>query len=222
MTPENHKATEFSVTTFMCEGVKSQSKMAESFNYRRPLSWEKSRAAKRLIVFKSPSEGRKWVNGRDNWAADSWVGYGLLCFSTAEKGRWPGGEGGERKGKEAVWKARVMRCSRRGRLALLGKRRTSILFNPWGDPWPLAYSRLHQVQALTAGSSCTHCKLIFHTLCKHWGRSHMKMWIPFHLSTPPSFFFFMPFYCQGLKLQPGWEGGASAHLSFSSCKMCYN
>lgn len=97
MTPENDKAAEFSVTTFMCEGVKSRSKMAESFNYRRPLSWEKSRAAKRLIVFESPSEGRKWVNGRDNWAADSWVGYGLLCFSTAEKGRRPGGEGGEKE-----------------------------------------------------------------------------------------------------------------------------
>lgn len=142
------------------------------------------------------------------------------AFLQQKRGGEQEGKGGERKGEEAVWKARVMRCSRRGRLALLGKRRTSILFNPWGDPWPLAYSRLHQVQALTAGSSCTHCKLIFHTLCKHWGRSHMKMWIPFHLSTPPSFFFFMPFYCQGLKLQPGWEGGELEPIFLSPLVKC--
>lgn len=42
------------------------------------LSWEKSPAVKRLIVFESPSGGRERLNHRDNGAADCRVGYGLL------------------------------------------------------------------------------------------------------------------------------------------------
>lgn len=144
--------------------------MAESFNYHRALSWEKSPAVKRLIVFESPSEGRKWANGRDNWAADSWVDYGLLRLSKGEeKRRWTRDEGEKGREGRGAWKARVVRCSRRGRPAFSGRRRTPILFSPRGDPWPLACSSLLQVQALTACSSHTdaHCKLIFHTLCKH-------------------------------------------------------
>lgn len=167
--------------------------MVESFNYHRALSWEKFPAMKRLIVFESPSEGRKWVNGRDNWVADSWVGYGLLCFSKGEKKRRWRRVGTGRKGCERsmLWNAAA------GVVWLsLARGRTTILFSPRGDPWPLACSSLLQVQALTAGSSHTdtHYKLIFHTL----GEMLYENADSFHISTPLLLFFsFMPFYCQG-------------------------
>lgn len=161
----------------------------QSFNYHCALSWEKSPAVKRLIVFESPSEGRKWTNRRDNWAADSWVDYGLRRLSKGEKKRGERGMKERRKGR-GVRKAHVVRCSRRAHLAFLGRGRTPILFGLQGDPWPLACSSLLQVQGLTASSlhTDTHCKLIFHTLWKDSGGGG-------------GFFFFVPFYCHGLKIQ---------------------
>lgn len=177
---------------------------------------------KRLIVFGCPYEGRKWTNGRDNWAADSWVDYGLWRLSKGEK-KWGKRETKEKTEKEGrdEWKVHVVRCSRRAHLAFLGRGRTLILFSPWGDPWPLACSSLLQVQALTASSSHTdtHCKLIFHTLCKECGggKRRMKTQILFTLS-PPCFFSFMPFHCQGLKIQTcllGWGSVVAISGPFS-------
>lgn len=157
-----------------------------------PFLGKKSPAMKRLIVFESASEGRKWANGRDNWVADSSVGYGLLCLSKEQERKERG------NGKEGVWRAHVVQRSRRGCLAVLRRGRTPILFSPRRDPWPLACSSLLQVQALTAGSSHTdtHYELIFLTLCVYWGKQRMKKQILFTFP-PPCFFFFVPFYCQG-------------------------
>lgn len=83
--------------------------MAKSFNYHYALPWEKSPAVKRLIVFESASEGRKWANGRDNWAADSWVDYGLLCLSKGEKRGEREMKERRKKGKEGVYE-RPMLC----------------------------------------------------------------------------------------------------------------
>ena len=161
--------------------------MLESFNYRRALSWEKSPAVKRLIVFESPSEGRKWANGRDNWAADSWVDYGLLrLFQRGKEKEVNEGRrrGGRREGRGVCEKARVVRRSRRGRLASLRRRENSSpVFRARGDPWPPRML----LPAPGASPHCEqldHCELIFHTLCKHWGETQYENAAPFHIFTP--------------------------------------
>lgn len=123
----------------------------------------------------------------------------------------------KRKRKEGAWKAGVVWFSRGGRLVSLGRRRTPILFGPQCDPWPHTCSSLLQVQALTAGSSHadTHYKPIFHTLCMHWGKRHMKMQLLSHFSPPTLLFFFLPCHCLGLKIQTCLSDGVRAVIMFS-------
>lgn len=156
--------------------------MAESFNYHRALSWEKSPAVKRLIVFESPSEGRKWANGRDNWAADSWVDYGLLRLSKGEKKRrWEREEGEKEKGK-----GRVVRCSRRGLSGLLLQPRElqpclarEVTPDPSHAP-PCSRCKPSLLAAHTPPANFSH------TLQALGGKRCMKTQILFTFSPPPA------------------------------------
>lgn len=96
------------------------------------------------------------------------------------------GRGKERrKGKEGVWKAHVVRCSRRGRLAFLERRRTQsslaheVTLDPSHAP-PCSRCK----PSLLAVHTQTHTTRQFFTRYKHWGETLYENADPFHIFAP--------------------------------------